>query len=75
MYATASGSSTPEPLRWWREGEDSTDPEFPFVRWAAHSGEQLGVVDPNGLLERAQALLTAPRFAGPGQEDPCQSAF
>lgn len=55
-------------------GGETMDEEYPFVRWTNRGGETLGLVDLDGFLERATALLTQSRAHQGGQET-CQSAF
>ncbi len=55
-------------------GEENVDEEYPFVRWVDRVDETLGLVDLDGFLERATALLTQSRAHQGGQEI-CQSAF
>ena len=44
-----------------------------FVRWIRHADGPLGLVAPEGLLERATAQLEPTRAEG--GEEPCQDAF
>ena len=52
------------------------DAETPleFVRWLGAADQAVGLVDPNGLLEQATALLTEPRVHHE-KGDLCPSAF
>ncbi len=45
-----------------------------FVKWVGGGDRALGLVDPDGLLEHATALLTEARVHQEG-EDQCPSAF
>lgn len=55
-------------------GGETVDEDYPFVCWMNRGGETLGLVDLDGFLERATALLTQSRAHQGGQET-CQSAF
>ncbi len=54
--------------------EENVDEEYPFVREVHRADGTLGLVDLDGFLERATALLTQSRAHQGGQE-PCLSAF
>ena len=53
---------------------DPDDALRTFVRWLGGGEQALGLVDPDGLLEHATALLTEARVHQEG-EDLCPSAF
>ena len=55
-------------------GEENVDKDYPFVREVHRANGTLGLVDLDGFLERATALLTQSRVHQGGQE-PCLSAF
>lgn len=54
--------------------EENVDEECPFVREVHRADGTLGLVDLDGFLEHATALLTQSRAHQGGQE-PCLSAF
>ncbi len=53
---------------------ESGDAGPAFVHWVGGAADALGLVDPNGLLEHATALLTRIRVHHEGEES-CPSAF
>ncbi len=53
---------------------ESGDAGPAFVHWVGGAADALGLVDPNGLLEHATALLTRTRVHHEGEES-CPSAF
>ncbi len=55
-------------------GEENVNEEYPFVREVHRTNGTLGLVDLDGFLERATALLTQSR-AHQGGLEPCLSAF
>lgn len=52
--------------------EESTEVEG-SLRWVLHADQRLGLVDPEGLFERAAELLLGPRT--PRGEGPCPDVF
>ncbi len=58
----------------WTGREENVNEEYPFVREVHRANGTLGLVDLDGFLERATALLTQSRAHQGGQES-CLSAF
>lgn len=54
--------------------DDSSDSAPSFVSWIHHSGDQVGLVDPEAFLEHAEANLTEQRCAE-GRKESCPIAF
>ncbi len=58
-------------LRTSRKAEENEVPELPFVEWVSEGDVALGLVQPEGLIDRAKELLTEQRSEG----EPCHNAF
>lgn len=55
-------------------GDDSNASAPAFVSWIHHPGGEVGLVDPDALLDHAEAQLTEQRFAE-GRQESCPIAF